>query len=520
MDSIFNLKENERSDRLRQIIESFGFTYVCLWSRFSNPSNCLIFMDGVYKEEHNQSSSSSGSLAMRCFVDYQKSIFLLDDYSGGVPGFAFMRNLPYMERKGLELLGMASNSAQLQFYEEARIKTAIFMGCKNGEIELGLSNGSSQNNYEIVLKKMFPGDFPQDSIPQQLDQGRASSSSSSLRSLSMDNSVEYSPFLFNMLQTTSYMPEIYPLEEAFLDRKAPHKTPPSSTMRSEDPLQRPQNQIRTSHSIPSREHEECLMTRAIIAALSSSSSPSSSPCHHPQAPPFASAFKRYRSYLGPIKQRVQSRQNLNRRSLSFFRNLSQARAQQGQMIQTTRPTSNQLHHMIAERKRREKINESLEALKSLLPPGSKKDKASVLSKTKEYINSLKSQVKELDKKNRILEAEHSAKEALDQDSGNFSGERLAIRITDIGESTSESRVVDLELNVRGESILVDLVVRVLEFMKQIENVSVMSVDAGTRRLETQALTNRVVLRLRIQGSEWDDSRFQEAVRRAFDDLAQ
>ncbi|KAI3765975.1 hypothetical protein L2E82_16022 [Cichorium intybus] len=56
----------------------------------------------------------------------------------------------------------------------------------------------------------------------------------------------------------------------------------------------------------------------------------------------------------------------------------------------------------------------------------------------------------------------------------------------------------LELNVRGESILVDLVVRVLEFMKQIEIVSVTSVDAGTRMLETQALTNRVILRLRIQ----------------------
>lgn len=35
----------------------------------------------------------------------------------GVPGFAFMHNLPYMERKGLELLRLASNPAQLQFYE-------------------------------------------------------------------------------------------------------------------------------------------------------------------------------------------------------------------------------------------------------------------------------------------------------------------------------------------------------------------------------------------------------------------
>lgn len=98
-----------------------------------------------------------------------------------------------------------------------------------------------------------------------------------------------------------------------------------------------------------------------------------------------------------------------------------------------------------------------------------------------------------------MEAEHSREEALNQDSGNISGERLTVRIMDIGESTSESRVMELELNVRGDLILVDLVVRVLEFIKQVENVSVMSVNAGTQRtLETEALTNRVVLRLKIQ----------------------
>ncbi|KAL7591313.1 hypothetical protein Lser_V15G32839 [Lactuca serriola] len=522
MDSIFNLEETERSSRLRQIMETFGFTYVCLWSHFPNPSNCLIFIDGTYKEDNKQESSSSGSFAMRSFIDYQKSIFLIDDYSGGVPGLAFMHNLPYMERKGLELLRLASNPAQLQFYEEARIKTAIFMGCKNGEIELGMSNGSSlQTNFEMVLKNLFPGDFPQELLPQPVVQARPSSSSSSLRSLSMDNSTEHSPFVFNMLQTSSYMPEIYPIEEASLDRQTPNQTPSSSAMRSKDPLQHALYQIRTNKLIPYREHEESVMTQAILAAISSSSSPSGSSSYHLQAPRVATAFKRYRSCLGCTKQRVQSRQNLNRRSLSFFRNLSEARAQQSQMIQTTRPTSNQLHHMIAERKRREKINESLEALKSLLPPGSKKDKASVLSKTKDYINSLKSQVNELNRRNKILEAEHSREEALNQDSGNISGERLTVRIMDIGESTSESRVMELELNVRGDLILVDLVVRVLEFIKQVENVSVMSVNAGTQRtLETEALTNRVVLRLKIQGNEWDESRFQEAVRRVLDDLAQ
>lgn len=218
---------------------------------------------------------------------------------------------------------------------------------------------------------MFPGDFPQEILLQPLGQPRESSSSTSLRSLSLDNSTEYSPFLINMIQNTSYMPEIYNLKEGFLDQQLPNEMPSSSTVRSEDPLRHALNQLRTTQLIPSREHEEAAMTKAILAAISSSSSsPSTSSSHQIQTPRVASAFQRYRSYLGPTRQQVQSRQNLNRRSLSFCRQ-SEVRAQRSQMIQTARPTSNQLHHMISERKRREKINESLQALRSLLPPGSK-----------------------------------------------------------------------------------------------------------------------------------------------------
>ncbi|KAK9075739.1 hypothetical protein SSX86_004068 [Deinandra increscens subsp. villosa] len=517
MDSIFNLEETQRSSLLQQIIESFGFSYVCLWSHFSHHSNCLIFIDGVYKDKNNQASSSSGSLAMRSFLDYQKSMFLIDNYSGRVPGYAVMHNLTYMELKGLDLLKMASNSSQLQFYQEARIKTAIFMGCENGEIELGMSNDhSSQINLEIELKKLFPGDFPQEVLTTQpLDQTRPSSSSSSLRSLSMENSADYPPFLLNMPQTTSYMPEIFGLKEA------PNQTPSSSTMRSQDPLQQTLIQIRTNQLIPPREHEDAQMTRAILAAISSSSPPSSSSHPHQLAPRVASAFKRYGTYLGPTK-RAQNRQNLNRRSLSFFRNLSEARAQQEyQMVQTTRPSSNQLHHMISERKRREKLNESFQALRSLLPPGSKKDKTSVLLNIKEYIGSLNSQIEELTKRNKILEAEHSKKETLHKDSsGLFSGERLTIRVTDVEESTSEAQVVDMEVNVRGGLVLRDLVARILEFMKQVEDVTIMSIDARTQILENETIANRVVLRLRIRGSAWDRSNFQEALARVLDDLAQ
>lgn len=205
--------------------------------------------------------------------------------------------------------------------------------------------------------KLLPGDFPQEVLPQPLDQTQATSSQSSLRSLSMEKNADYPPFLLNMLHVTSSYPP-------FSNQQAPNQTPSSSTMRSEDPLQQALNQIRSNQLIPSREHEEAAMTRAIIEAISSSSSSI-------QSPRPVSAFKRYQTYLGSIK-RVQNSQNLNRRSLAFFRNLSKARAQQEQqMVHTTRPTSNQLHHMISERKRREKLNDSFQALRSLLPPGSK-----------------------------------------------------------------------------------------------------------------------------------------------------
>lgn len=122
----------------------------------------------------------------------------------------------------------------------------------------------------------------------------------------------------------------------------------------------------------------------------------------------------------------------------------------------------------------------------------------MLSNIKEYIASLTSQVEELTKRNKILEAEHSRKEILNQESGGLSSEKPIVRITDSDESTSESQGVVLEVNVSGNSTLNDLVIRVLQFVNQVENVNVTSIHAQSQRLETEAVTNRVVLRLRIE----------------------
>lgn len=62
-------------------------------------------------------------------------------------------------------------------------------------------------------------------------------------------------------------------------------------------------------------------------------------------------------------------QNMLKRSVTFFKNLYLMNRQEG--IQMNRARSTQVHHMISERKRREKLRESFQHLRSLLPPGTK-----------------------------------------------------------------------------------------------------------------------------------------------------
>ncbi|KAK3014718.1 hypothetical protein RJ639_008388 [Escallonia herrerae] len=399
-------------------------------------------------------------------------------------------------------------------------QTAVFMGCKTGEIELGMTS-DPQVNLEMELRNWFPEDFAQQVLPRELsqptDQNRPSSSSSSLRSLSM-GSPEPSSFLFN-IPSTSYIQEAP--KEAQIEQAL---RPTSTTTRTitSSPVQQAIQALSQIRNVqfPTIEGEDAAMTRAMLTVISSSSSPSSSSSSQSQRSQKASAFKSYRSTsalapITPMTTRAR-RENMLKRSIAFLSTLNLMR-NQGQ-IQGTRPTSTQLHHMISERRRREKLNESFQALRSLLPPGSKRDKASVLCSTTEYMSSLKAQVAELSRRNLILEAQLPRKEAVDQGSSGSSSERSNIQVTHVAESTSEARIVDLRLSVRGvRGSMLDLVIRVLEFLKQAKNVTLVSVDAETQMVEANSM-NRVTLRLQIEGVEWDEIVFQEAMIRVVDDL--
>ncbi|WVZ96905.1 hypothetical protein U9M48_042485 [Paspalum notatum var. saurae] len=69
----------------------------------------------------------------------------------------------------------------------------------------------------------------------------------------------------------------------------------------------------------------------------------------------------------------------------------------------TGSSCNQQQHVLSERKRREKLNDSFKALKTVLPPAPKKDKASILIRARDYVNTLRSRVSELEERNRMLE---------------------------------------------------------------------------------------------------------------------
>lgn len=580
MDAVFLLSEVERANFLRYFMQCFGSTYICLWSYLPQPSNYLFFWDGYYHEESNQPSSSSGSVARMLFDQYrQERFFAVNDR---VPGVAFKNKIPFIELKEFELQRSASTDAQRRFYQEARIKTAVFMGCNSGEIELGWSNATHQFNIENEMRNWFPKDFSRQSplreLPLVVDPNIPSSSSSSLRSLSMD-SPEISSLIFT-IPSSSHMPEAHreapsllppilpstssPLQHTLQLLQPVLPTPtgnilqqvlqslqqepspqqqaiqssqstPSTTSLLQEAMQ-PLQAIQSSTSphqqalqafalerniqLPTPESEDAVMTRAILAVLTfpspSSSSSSHSLPHMHRVRQGASAFNNYRSALAP---KTQTRASLHRNSMltrviTYYRRLNIERREH---MLGGRPSSTQLHHMISERKRREKINESFKALRSILPPEAKKDKASILTRTREYLTSLKAQVEELTRKNQKLEAQLS-KAAVSQ-VRDSSYERLDVRVTHISESTSEQRIIDLVVNLRGESPILDTVItRILEFLRQVTDVSLISIEASTHTAESTSF-NRVILRLNIEGTDWDESGFQEAVKRVVEDLA-
>ncbi|CAH9053518.1 unnamed protein product [Cuscuta epithymum] len=469
MDFIFHLEEGERITFLHQLlIQTFGCTYICVWSYLPQPCNYFIPLDGLFNGDN--------IVARRLFEEYNHSQPIAND--GHVPGLAFRNSLPYLELQFHDLQSLVATPVQLQFYREAGIKTAILMGCSAGEIEVGMSI-IPEVNMEMEMRRLMFSPY-QPSIPKSKPSSASPSSTSPISDFSLESQQEYTSLLTNDL--------------------------PSIT------------------------------SKAYLAVISSSLPPpppsSSSSFHHPlDQPPesfFAPNFQRKTAFE---RYHITTRINNNaipmfKRCVTFFRNLNnnvQRRIghhhhHQVSSIATTSSSS----HVIAERRRREKINESLRHLRSLLPVGIKRDKASVLTNTTEYLSTLKAQVEELTKKNQIMEAQLSSslslpqKEATATTTASSGGEAVDVNIIAVDGSMPEEaavRLVDLQVLVRGESSrgMSDMIIRLLEFLNGVDNVRFISLQANTTVIQSTTL-NHVVLRLRIEGDAWDMSAFQEAVK--------
>ncbi|CAL9188118.1 unnamed protein product [Musa hybrid cultivar] len=356
---------------------------------------------------------------------------------------------------------------------------ATLTGCRKEEHDdLGMTSGSSNNiDARIDEQDLF--------MEQQffLDEHcRSSSSSSSLQSLSMDNITD--SYVSNAMQTY--------------------------------------NQHR-SVRFPSSESEDAAITRAMMAVLSSSNSSSSaasppSVMSNPQQQGQASlprrAFRCYNSVLAPHLElrKSSSGQKMLRNSILMLRSISSVKSEE--QVEGRRSTSNQLHHVISERRRRVKLNDSFETLGTLLPPASKKDKASVLINTRNYLNTLRTQITELEEKNRSLETHLRTDEARQ---GDGSAKSVKVQIIKPSEPTSDVQQIDIRMTVSVECDIIELVLHVLECLKGLRAVTVAAVDACTYspRMHIYARAN---LKLQIKSCDWNEASLQEAMNKAIDEV--
>ena len=259
------------------------------------------------------------------------------------------------------------------------VQTAVFMGCERGEIEVGLSDtaaaaavaGHVQQSLMEELMQLAPAAVP-------------SSSPSSLPSLSI-GSPEYSSLLIRSMAAVA--------EPSSQERQPPLHPAAVQLPGLLPPVYGPPQFLGS-------EAEDAAIAEAMLAVISSSA-PLPPPAAFTDAPPWlarhraqrwsprrrAGAFRAYSSALSP---RAPPRpgapgQRMAKTAIALMLSvhvamrdmeLAAARQQEDAAAAAAQPappqhTSSQLHHMISERRRRERLNESFQTLRSLLPPGSK-----------------------------------------------------------------------------------------------------------------------------------------------------
>lgn len=108
-----------------------------------------------------------------------------------------------------------------------------------------------------------------------------------------------------------------------------------------------------------------------------------------------------------------------------------------------------------------------------------KDKASVLANTKDYLNTLKAEISELKQKNEILEKKLLFADEIPENVDDDSNEKFKVQITRLSESTSQGQRITLTIDVREECDIIVFILRVLECLKSMSFINLVSINAST-----------------------------------------
>uniref|UniRef100_A0ACD5WTS0 Uncharacterized protein n=1 Tax=Avena sativa TaxID=4498 RepID=A0ACD5WTS0_AVESA len=512
MDAIFSLAAVPRARVLERAAARVpGCLYLCLWAPVTaQPSSSHLFCLDAW--------IGGGDRARPTFEAYRGALCAV--VSGCVPGWAYREGRAYIELPEPGLTASASLQAQQQFYHEAGTKMAVFMGCDSGEIEVGLSTTSAVAGAAVA-------DHVQQALLEEileLPPARPTSSSSSMPSLSIGS------------------PEYTSLIRALATPLAAAGEP------STQPLPGSLAPVYGLHAFPTAAEADdaaAAMAQAMLALISSSdastttSTPPPPPSYstlpwlarHRSSPRRTTAFKAYSAATAP---RARPRpgapgQRMIKTCVSLLasvhaamrsRELAAARhGDGGAQPPPSTTSSSQLHHMISERRRRERLNDSFQSLRALLPAGAKKDKANVLASTTEYMARLISQVSQLQDQNQQLEAQLGLNRTAGDDG---SSERIEVDVTTGASSTSTSsasivpREVSVRVTVRAECDISEVLISLLARLRETGSFTVVSVEAR----QQNGAAARASLTLRVTeeaGYVVDEAWLKEALTKVVED---
>ncbi|CAM0910235.1 unnamed protein product [Alopecurus aequalis] len=502
MDAIFSLVAVHRARVLERAAARVpGCLYLCVWAPVTGqPSSSHLFCLDAW--------IGGGDRTRAMFEAYRGALCAV--VSGCVPGWAYKEGRAYVQLPEPGLTASASLQVQQQFYHEAGTKMAVFVGCESGEIEVGLST-TSESAAAVA-------DHVQQSLLEEileLPPVRPSSSSSSMPSLSM-GSPEYSSIIRAMATPVAAagQPSTQPLVPA-------------------SPLSGLLTPVYGRHEFPTSEpYDDAALAQAMLAAISSSIAPTTSTPMPPPCPQWLARHRSQRSsrrrttafkaYSGARAPRALPRpgapgQRMAKTCISLLVSVHTAMRNRELAAAGHEPASStsQLHHMISERRRRERLNDSFQSLRALLPPGAKKDKANVLASTTEYMAKLITQVSQLQDENRHLEAQLGLNRTVGDDG---SSEKIEVDVT-TGASTSSAASRDevrVRVTVRVECDIAEVLISLLARLKETGSFTVVSVEA---RHESGALA-RASLTLRVTEAGYivEETSLKEALRKVIEDV--